>query len=221
MAATGFVPVAWACSPIGYEHSGSPLPVEHNVAAAMVRRASSVYLVTAESSRPFDVDSLLPSRSATTPEGYQYQVQEVEGMRPWALLMNFRVLETLKGTPSAELQLGVLREGSPLEDRREWARARGRFLNPAHYWLSDSEPLGLGFMLGGCVEPIRAEIGSNYLIFLDETGQLLDAKLEFRREGRRRATASVVGPRYAEVFGEDDPWLVAVRREAVRSRPRD
>lgn len=208
-------PAALACSPVSYEWSGSPRPVERNVARTMVERATSVHLITAEQGRPFDI-ARLQLGEPTTPESRRYLEEERDVMRSWSQTMTFRVQETLKGEPVGQLEMGVFRDGASVEDRRSEARGRGRFSDPSSYWSFDERPLDADFRIGGCLEPLRAVEGASYLIFLDDAGKLLDARLEFRRgnwSGTRR------GPAFVEVFGDGDPWLSAVRREAARTRP--
>ena len=210
---------AAACSPIGYERSGSPRSLQPNEARFLVQKAASVELVVADQRRFLDLPALLGSRLAEAePSRLSFLRDEIALTQPWVATVTFRVIETLKGSPSAAFDLNAMVTVLPAEDeRRRWARDRGGFNDPSTYWLSGAAPLNEAFDLDGCVEPPRVVMGGTYLVFRDVGGRILDATLPFRWRHSRQEFV-IQGPVFEEIFGDNDPWLRRVRREAAGAR---
>ena len=66
-----------------------------------------------------------------------------------------------------------------------------------------------------CEDTVFAQEGATYLIFLDFEGRPLNGGLQFRDRATGEFTR-MRGPSYEEISGDDDPWLVRVRRAAGR-----
>ncbi|NBW06712.1 MAG: hypothetical protein EBR82_01645 [Caulobacteraceae bacterium] len=210
---------AIACSPIGYERSGSPPALERNEARSLLDKAARVDLVIADSSRPFDLDTALLAVPENLNPAQSAAVQpELDVWRARGGIVAFRVLETFKGPPQAGFDMAAavaLDTVTGHAQRAYWAGRRRAFDDPDTYWSSWVDPFDTSRLFDSCWQPIHVVIGGTYLIFRDETGNILGPTLPFRWRHSGQVF-QVQGPVFEEVFGGDDPWL---RREASQQTP--
>ena len=213
---------ASACSPLAYSYSGSPPALERNEARVLLDKAVRVDLVIAERSRPLDLQTVFGDVPAgLTPAEALGGEGDIAQWQPWAAVVSFRVLETLKGVPSEpafDMAASATQDTETARSqRRNWARERRAFDDPSTYWSSDVHMLDETFMISACQEPPHVVVGGTYLIFRGERGNILGPTLPFRWRHSGQVF-QIQGPVFEEVFGDDDPWLRRVRREAARLR---
>ncbi|WP_165184654.1 hypothetical protein [Caulobacter soli] len=120
--------------------------------------------------------------------------------------VHYRVAEHLKGSGAETFALnGARMDLAPLK-----RVSKPQPLMALKFRL-ESRDLSEWEGFGSCITALYSQVGKRYLVFRDADGRLLRQPVDVLFMGK---TTPVGGPVYAEVFGPDDPWLIAVRQAA-------